>query len=469
MVFNSFSFWLIFPFIFGFYWLIPSKQKELKKWFLIIVSYLLYMNWKPAFALALMFVTGVTYYGSHLISNANEQKKNKQICTLTVLLGVSLLVIFKYYNFINDNINTLLNLLHIQVELPGLNYAIPVGISFFTFQAISYFLDVYFKKIEAEKSLSDYVLFISFFPQVSSGPISKASELLPQIKNPKPFNEIQATDGLRYLLWGMFMKVAVADRLGIYVDTVYSEYLNYSGFTTFISIIFYSFQIYADFAGYSLMALGIAKLLGYDIINNFQQPYFAFSITNFWRRWHISLSRWLKDYIYIPLGGSRCSSKRSYLNIFITFLVSGIWHGASWNFILWGALHGIFQIAEKALHLQKETEKGFIIKAARVLITFFLATFAWIFFRMPTLNDAIGIIVHTAKDFTSFSMMTEQRTPIMLTLPILIAHDIYLEYFSSKQYWWNNTITRWMLYITLFVIILIAGVLDSGQFIYVSF
>ena len=469
MVFNSFSFWLIFPFIFGFYWLIPSKQKELKKWFLIIVSYLLYMNWKPTFALALMFVTGVTYYGSHLISNANEQKKNKQICTLTVLLGVSLLVIFKYYNFINDNINTLLNLLHIQVELPGLNYAIPVGISFFTFQAISYFLDVYFKKIEAEKSLSDYVLFISFFPQVSSGPISKASELLPQIKNPKPFNEIQATDGLRYLLWGMFMKVAVADRLGIYVDTVYSEYLNYSGFTTFISIIFYSFQIYADFAGYSLMALGIAKLLGYDIINNFQQPYFAFSITNFWRRWHISLSRWLKDYIYIPLGGSRCSSKRSYLNIFITFLVSGIWHGASWNFILWGALHGIFQIVEKALHLQKETEKGFIIKATRVFITFFLATFAWIFFRMPTLNDAIGIIVHTAKDFTSFSMMTEQRTPIMLTLPILIAHDIYLEYFSSKQYWWNNTITRWMLYITLFVIILIAGVLDSGQFIYVSF
>jgi len=396
-------------------------------------------------------------------------QKNKNVCLITILLSISLLVIFKYYNFINDNINALLNLLHIQVELPGLNYAIPVGISFFTFQAISYFLDVYFKKIEAEKSLSDYVLFVSFFPQVSSGPISKASELLPQIKNPKPFNEIQATDGLRYLLWGMFMKVAVADRLGIYVDTVYSNYLNYSGFTTFISIIFYSFQIYADFAGYSLMALGIAKLLGYDIINNFQQPYFAFSITNFWRRWHISLSRWLKDYIYIPLGGSRCSSKRSYFNIFITFLVSGIWHGASWNFILWGALHGIFQIVEKALHLQKEPEKGFIIKAIRVVITFFLATFAWIFFRMPTLNDAIGIIVHSVKDFTSFSIMTEQRTSIMLTLPILIAHDIYLEYLSGKQYWWNNDITRWMLYVTLFVIILIAGVLDSGQFIYVSF
>ena len=177
--------------------------------------------------------------------------------------------------------NALLSLLHIQVELPGLNYAIPVGISFFTFQAISYFLDVYFKKIEAEKSLSDYVLFVSFFPQVSSGPISKASELLPQIKNPKPFNEIQATDGLRYLLWGMFMKVAVADRLGIYVDTVYSEYLNYSGFTTFISIYLLFFQIYADFAGYSLYGFRYSKLLGYDIINNFQQPYFAFSITNF--------------------------------------------------------------------------------------------------------------------------------------------------------------------------------------------
>ena len=469
MVFNSFSFWLIFPLIFGVYWLIPSKQKELKKWFLIVVSYLLYMNWNPAFALALMFVTGVTYYGSHLISDANDQKKNKQICTLTVLLGVSLLVIFKYYNFINDNINTLLSWLHLQVELPGLNYAIPVGISFFTFQAIGYFLDVYFKKIEAEKSLSDYVLFVSFFPQVSSGPISKASELLPQIKNPKPFNEIQATDGLRYLLWGMFMKVAVADRLGIYVDTVYKNYSHFSGFTSFVSIIFYSFQIYADFAGYSLMALGIAKLVGYDVINNFQQPYFAFSITNFWRRWHISLSRWLKDYIYIPLGGSRCSSKRSYFNIFITFLVSGIWHGANWNFIIWGALHGIFQIIEKALHLQKEPAKGGIIKAVRVVITFFLVSFAWIFFRMPTLNDAIGLITHTVKDFTSFELLQEQRILIILTLPLLIAHDIYLEYFSHKQYWWNNTITRWILYVTLFILILIVGVLDSGQFIYVSF
>ena len=469
MVFNSFSFWLIFPLIFGIYWLIPSKQKELKKWFLIVVSYLLYMNWNPAFALALMFVTGVTYYGSHLISDANDQKKNKHICMLTVVLGVSLLVIFKYYNFINDNINALLSWLHLQVELPGLNYAIPVGISFFTFQAIGYFLDVYLKKIEAEKSLSDYVLFVSFFPQVSSGPISKASELLPQIKNPKPFNEIQATDGLRYLLWGMFMKVAVADRLEIYVDTIYGHYLNYSGFNSFVSMLYYSFQIYADFAGYSLMALGIAKLLGYDIVNNFQQPYFAFSITNFWRRWHISLSRWLKDYIYIPLGGSRCSSKRSYFNIFITFLVSGIWHGASWNFIIWGALHGIFQIIEKALHLQKEPAKGGIIKAVRIVITFFLVSFAWIFFRMPTLNDAIGLIVHTVKDFTSFDILQNQRIFILFTLPIVIMHDIYLEYFSHKQYWWNNTITRWMLYVTLFILILIVGVLDSGQFIYVSF
>ena len=469
MVFNSFSFWLIFPLIFGIYWLIPSKQKELKKWFLIVVSYLLYMNWNPAFALALMFVTGVTYYGSHFISDANDQKKNKHICMLTVVLGVSLLVIFKYYNFINDNINALLSWLHLQVELPGLNYAIPVGISFFTFQAIGYFLDVYLKKIEAEKSLSDYVLFVSFFPQVSSGPISKASELLPQIQNPKPFNEIQAKDGLRYLLWGMFMKVAVADRLGIYVDTIYGEYINYSGFNSFVSMLYYSFQIYADFAGYSLMALGIAKLLGYDIVNNFQQPYFAFSITNFWRRWHISLSRWLKDYIYIPLGGSRCSSTRNYFNIFITFLVSGIWHGASWNFIIWGALHGIFQIIEKALHLQKEPAKGGIIKAVRIVITFFLVSFAWIFFRMPTLNDAIGLIVHTVKDFTSFDILQNQRIFILFTLPIVIMHDIYLEYFSHKQYWWNNTITRWMLYVTLFILILIVGVLDSGQFIYVSF
>lgn len=356
-----------------------------------------------------------------------------------------------------------------RFELPGLNYAIPVGISFFTFQAIGYFLDVYFKKIKAEQSFSNYLLFVSFFPQITSGPISKASELLPQIKNPKPFNEVQATDGLRFLLWGMFFKVAVADRLGIYVDTVFANYQQYSSSTSLFSMFLYSFQIYADFAGYSFMALGIAKLLGFDIINNFNQPYLSIGITDFWRRWHISLSRWLRDYIYIPLGGSRCSKFRNYLNIIITFLVSGIWHGANYTFVVWGFMHGAFQVVEKALGIQKNTSNNVLIKIIRISITFVLITLAWVFFRMPTLSSACDIIKYTIEWHSDIQFLTVERFFMSLVLPVLILRDLYCEYFSSKNYWWNNRATRTILYLILLFLIISTGVLDSGQFIYVSF
>ena len=385
------------------------------------------------------------------------------------MLGCALLVIFKYYNFLNENITTLLQFAGLHFELPGLNYAVPVGISFFTFQALGYLFDVYFKKIEPEESLSNYVLFVSFFPQITSGPISKASELLPQIKAPKPFNYAQAVEGLRFLLWGMFMKVAVADRLGLYVDAVYSNYENYAGLSCLFAIIFYSFQIYADFAGYSFMALGIAKVLGYDVINNFQQPYLAFGVTDFWRRWHISLSRWLKDYIYIPLGGSRRGNKRTHWNILVTFFVSGIWHGAAWNFIVWGLLHGIFQVIEKAFGIQKTQTRNPFIKGSRILITFILVSIAWIFFRMNTLDDALGVMNRVAFHFQEGEILTQQRSLIMLVLPVLILKDVYNEYLQAKPHRWNCTVTRWALYLFLFLSILLLGVLDSGQFIYISF
>ena len=273
--------------------------------------------------------------------------------------------------------------------MPGLNWAVPMGISFFTFQAVGYMLDVYHGRIKAEKCFVDYVLFVSFFPQIASGPISKASELLPQIKKKREFNYEQSVSGLKYLLWGMFLKVVLADRAGIYVDTVFSEYAKFSGLGCFIGSLLYSVQIYADFAGYSLMAVGIAKTLGFDLINNFVRPNFSVSITDFWRRWHISLSRWLKDYVYIPMGGSRCCKLRNYWNIFVTFLVSGIWHGANWTFIVWGIFHGVCQIIEKMFGWNKKEYKG-IAKFCRILLTFLIVTIAWTIFRSPSISDTIG-------------------------------------------------------------------------------
>lgn len=423
------------------------------------------MNWKPAFAFALLGVTLVTYWGADVVSKTKDSKKG--MIWIFALLSFLPLIVFKYYNFINDTCIQCLERIGLHFSLPGLNWAIPVGISFFTFQAVGYLFDVYYQRIKPEKSITDYILFVSFFPQVTSGPISKASELLPQIKNPQPFKYSQGVEGLKFLLWGMFIKLVVADRLGLYVDVVYTNYVHYSGFCCLLASVFYTFQIYGDFAGYSLMAMGIAKTLGYDIINNFRQPYLSVSVTDFWRRWHISLSRWLKDYVYIPMGGSRCSKLRNYWNIFVTFLVSGIWHGANWTFIIWGIMHGVAQIIEKAFGFQKCESKSFLVRAFRILITFAIVNFAWVFFRMPSLNEAILLI---GKMFTSFNtgqFLTHELTSIKIALPIMVLYDLMIEFNLFKRF--RTPAIKWCAYVILFVMILLIGVLDSGQFIYVSF
>ena len=305
MLFNTFHFWVVFPFIFVLYWLIPASFNQWRKAFLVVTSYLLYMNWKPAFALVLFGVTLVTYWGGQVLQVNGEglevkDKKRKRMVWCFVLLGLLPLLVFKYYNFINESLTDGLDAIGFKFAMPGLNWAVPVGISFFTFQAVGYMLDVYHGRIKAEKNFIEYVLFVSFFPQIASGPISKAEELLPQIKKERTFDYNQAVSGLKYLLWGMFLKVALADRLGLFVDTIYNNYSHYSGSFCALASVFYSIQIYGDFAGYSLMAVGIAKLLGFDLINNFRQPYLATSITDFWKRWHISLTRWLTQQVYIP-------------------------------------------------------------------------------------------------------------------------------------------------------------------------
>ena len=477
MLFNSFKFLLIFPLIFGLYWAIPARYNQWRKWFLIFASYLLYMNWKPAYALVLLVVSFITYWGGHLLQlgdsieelRVDEKKKRRRLVWLLVLLGLLPLLVFKYYNFINNSISNGLASIGLLFSLPGLNWAVPVGISFFTFQAVGYMLDVYHGRIKTEKSITDYVLFVSFFPQVASGPISKADELLPQIKKAHTFNYNQAVSGLKYLLWGMFLKVVLADRAGIYVDTVFAAYDKFSGVGCALASVLYSIQIYADFAGYSLMAIGIAKTLGFDLINNFKRPYFATSVSEFWKRWHISLTRWLTQQVYIPMGGSRCSKVKNYWNILVTFLVSGIWHGANWTFILWGVIHGVFQIIEKALGWNKKESKG-VVKALRIVFTFAVVTVAWVFFRSPSIGDAFGMIGrHIATDGKLFADLQTLLYVAIAIVPLLL-FEFGKEFFPKtygkiKGY----TLVRWAVYLAVFAMIVLNGIHDGSSFIYVSF
>lgn len=478
MSFSSFSFWIIFPFIFVLYWIIPTNWNVWRKVFLLIVSYLLYMNWKPSFALVLLGVTLVTYWGGQILQFRDEgeeiKKRNrKRLVWLFALLGLLPLLVFKYYNFLNDSISAGLASVGLQFALPGLNWAIPIGISFFTFQAVGYMLDVYHGRVKAEKNLLDYLLFVSFFPQVMSGPISKADELLPQIKSPHKFEYEQGKQGLKYLLWGMFIKLVIADRLGLFVDTVYSNYIHYSGSTCFIASIFYTIQIYCDFAGYSLLAIGIARTLGFNLINNFRRPYLAVSITDFWKRWHISLTRWLTQQVYIPLGGSRCSKIRNYWNILATFIVSGFWHGANWTFIVWGCMHGVFQIVEKTLGWQKYEGRSWAVKVIRICMTFLLVNFAWIYFRMPDIGSACEVVLKIVTGFGVFDVTAFGGiTNIVLSIvgiAFLLSKDLKDEFLLTGMRWLYKPVIRWSFYLFLFAFIIAFGVLDGGQFIYVNF
>ena len=471
MIFNSFNFIVMFPLIFLLYYAIPAKYGKARNIFLLLVSYLLYLQWKPVYALILLGVTVVTYYSALLIEKA---KRPKRILTAGVLLALLPLAFFKYFNFTNDSISNVLSIVGMNFHLQGLNWAIPIGISFFTFQALGYLWDVYYKRQEAERDFLNYALFLSFFPCILSGPINKASLIIPQLKSIRPYFDYgKAVEGLKMLLWGMFMKVVVADRVALYVDTVLPYYENYSGTTCFVASLLYTIQIYADFAGYSLMAIGVGKVLGFELTENFRRPYFAVSVTDFWHRWHLSLSTWLKDYVFIPIGGSHCTKLRNYRNIFITFLVSGIWHGANWTFIVWGCIHGICQIIEKMLGQQK-CNYGWFGKTVKIILTFLLINFTWIIFRMPTLADAYGVILRIFDFSLPMKLYKANNTEILLSLigvSLLFIKNYFDEFFPQRLMLFDNRIVyfRWTAYIVVFIMIMLTGVFGADQFIYASF
>lgn len=545
MVYNSFLFIWLFPIIFmvGNNLIVPYR-----KYFFLLASYGIYIYYNKWMTLTLIAVSLISYFFAKYLERnlemnqrkdqkkdlekgqekdleknlRKDQEKNQEkdlkkdlrkdpdkkncgketICGKgTICAGVIAtilpLVIFKYGHFISENLSSFTDRFGLTSGSLGLmsnpdenHFSIiaPLGISFFTFQALSYVFDVYRKKYPAEQNLSNYLTYMAFFPSMIAGPINRYDQLMPQLNTVQGFNRPLAEKGLKIILWGMFLKVVIADRLQLYIDPVFDGFLQESGSSLLMAAILYSIQLYTDFAGYSLMAIGAAATLGYNLKQNFRNPYFSIGITDFWHRWHITLAHWLRDYIYIPLGGSRCSKRRNYANILITFAVSGIWHGANWTFIVWGLLHGLFQIIEKMLGLQKKKEsklsstdiesssikqRNFSMKdrsilLARIILTFFLITFLWIFFRMNTIEDAWIVI---EKIFTSQDMhfgICEKF--IYVFIAIVFIKDLIDEIRPScNPFYHSKTWVRWATYLFVFTSILLFGVFDAGQFIYARF
>ena len=462
MLFNSYLYLLFFPAVCVIYYTLPLKYRWL---FLLISSYFFYLNWEPIYAILILFSTLVTYYGAKLIVNENFSRFRKNILLITIFLNLSVLFLFKYYNFFTDSIYAILDYIGMRINFPEFKLLLPVGISFYTFQAIGYLVDVYNEKIKQSEKLGRYMLFVAFFPQLVAGPIERASNLLPQIDKQIRFSYKKAIEGTKLIIWGFFMKVVIADRLAIYVDAVYNNYEMHSSYTLILASVFFAFQIYCDFGGYSNIAIGCAKVLGIDLMVNFKRPYFSKSVQEFWYRWHISLSTWFKDYVYIPLGGNRYGNRN--LNLMITFLISGLWHGANWTFVIWGGLNGIYLI------LNNYTRKLLVFKYFKnimlVIATFILIDISWIFFRSESFAQAI-IIIQKIFEFEGQLYLGSNAFFIYMLfgLFVLFCKDIKDEFKINIDFI-NNDNTKFLIYCFLIIIILIIGVFDGGQFIYFQF
>ncbi len=396
MLFNSLEFLVFFPIVVALYYFLPHKYR----WaLLLIASCYFYMVFVPVYIVILGFTIVIDYFAGILLENTHGRKRKLWLIA-SIIANTGVLAVFKYYNFLNDNLTALLKGFTIENPIPYLSILLPIGLSFHTFQAMSYTIEVYRGHQKAERNFGIYALYVMFFPQLVAGPIERPQNMLHQFHEEKFIDVQRIADGIKHIIWGMFKKVVIADRLAEYVNVVYANPGDFFGQHLIIATIFFSFQIYCDFSGYSEIAIGTAKILGINLMMNFRRPYLSTNIREFWQRWHISLSTWFRDYLYFPLGGSRVAKYRHYINLLIVFLVSGLWHGANWTFVIWGALHGIYQVTGQltapyrdrvntATGLKKFPE---LLKVIQISITFILAAFAWIFFRAQSLDDAMTII-----------------------------------------------------------------------------
>ncbi|SIT75386.1 D-alanyl-lipoteichoic acid acyltransferase DltB, MBOAT superfamily [Pontibacter indicus] len=477
MLFNSFLFLLFFPSICVLYFLLPYRYR----WILLLVgSYYFYMNWIPVYALLLFLSTLITYVCALLISNSEDQSKKKAYLIFSLVSNFSILFFFKYFNFINTSVFELLTQFNLRWEVPNLKILLPVGISFYTFQAVGYSIDVYRGELKPEKHLGIYALFVSYFPQLVAGPIERATNLLPQFRQKFDFDYTRVVQGLKLMLWGFFMKLVVADRLAIYVDAVYNNADKHDGLSLIIATLFFTVQIYGDFAGYSYISIGSARIMGFNLMMNFNQPYFSKSIAEFWSRWHISLSTWFRDYVYISLGGNRVSFHRWQLNLLITFLVSGIWHGANWTFVIWGTLHGLFlifsNITKKYIfrqdYWQRLSNNSSLYQGFQIITTIILVAFTWILFRANNVSDAFLII---SKIFTTAGVpfLGDSRSYMMyalMSIVLLFTVEYIREYYPNLTLLDNESVqVRYISYTAMAIIIMLFGVFDGGQFIYFQF
>lgn len=481
MTFTSLNFLCFFVIACIVYFILPKK---IKIYWLLICSYYFYMSWNPKYALLMLFSTFITYLSGLLINKSKTSKARKIWVFTSVIINIGILFIFKYYNFIALSIEPLLKSIF-NLHIPNtLNLLLPVGISFYTFQALSYTIDVYRKDVEVEKNFFKYALFVSFFPQLVAGPIEKSKDLLSQFSQEHKFNWDNLHDGAFLILIGFFYKLVISDRAAIIVNQVYNNINNYTnggGIYYVIATICFAIQIYFDFNAYSIIAKGSAKIMGYDLSKNFNMPYFATSIKDFWRRWHISLSSWFKEYLYFPLGGSKKGFIRTQINTMIVFLVSGLWHGAAWTFVIWGALHGIYQVIGNILnkYLLKNNKDKKLLKPIKIMWTFILVCFAWIFFRANSLSDAITIIFHLL-DFgmvKDIALLGTNKLELIIlfisTISVFIIEFISTKKDIKKIFKKQNIIIRWaIIYIILFTII-IFGIYGPGfssqEFIYFQF
>ncbi len=481
MLFNSIEFAIFLPIVFFLYWFVFNKNLKTQNAFVLIASYFFYGWWDWRFLSLIAISSFVDYFVGIYLSKSENPKQRKLLLLTSIFFNLGFLGFFKYFNFFAQSFADAFTLLGNPIQASSLNIVLPVGISFYTFQTLSYSIDVYRKKLEPTKDFIAFSAFVGFFPQLVAGPIERAKNLLPQFYQKRTFKYEEASDGMRQILWGLFKKIVIADNCAVYANDIFTNYQDYSGSTLVIGALFFAFQIYGDFSGYSDIAIGTAKLFGFNLMRNFAYPYFSRDIAEFWRRWHISLSTWFRDYVYIPLGGSKVGTWMKIRNTFIIFIVSGFWHGANWTFIIWGVLNAIYFLP---LLLMKQNRKNLDIVAQNKILpsikefllistTFSLTTFAWIFFRAESVSMAIDYIDNIFS-VSIFSTPYYDNFLMSLIVIFLLLLFILVEWLNRKHTYGlkidyiKNKKIRWSLYF--FVILSIAIFRGSQQqFIYFQF
>jgi alginate O-acetyltransferase complex protein AlgI len=482
MLFNSLDFAIFLPIVFLLYWFVAQKNLKLQNALIVVASYVFYGWWDWRFLSLIIFSTVVDYLIGQRLRTEDKQSKRKVLLWTSIVVNLGFLGFFKYYNFFLENFVDAFSLFGMQINANSLNIILPVGISFYTFQTLSYTIDVYRKKLEPTQDFMAFSAFVCFFPQLVAGPIERATNLLPQFFKKRTFEYHKAIDGMRQILWGLFKKVVIADNCAEFANQIFNNSADMNGSTLVLGAIFFTFQIYGDFSGYSDIAIGTSRLFGFDLKQNFATPYFSRDIAEFWRRWHISLSTWFRDYLYIPLGGSRGSTLMKIRNTFAIFLVSGFWHGANWTFIIWGVLNALYFLPLLLTNNNRNNlgvvAEGKIIPSIRelfaMLTTFTLTVFAWIFFRANDLNHAISFISGIFSETILSIPVFNGRQDALITLYLMTVF-IFVEWIGRKDQYAISKIllNLWSpIRYTFYYAIVIALIYFGGQeqqFIYFQF